>query len=230
MRETGLGTDNAVIRCAPCLLVLSAVLAASSAEVAAALPVCPVSNGQVSSYDILRGAAVIGHQTIRYAVAGSDMSVTIEVSAALSALGVRVYRYEHHGEERWHDGQLVRLTTRTDDDGTPRQVDANRDATGQWHGTKGLPPTSGLLPSSLWNIQTVAQNRILDRETAEVLAIHAGAPQAQMLQLGTRQVSANKYDLEGLVKGSVWYDGSGCWVQALFHTRVDGSLIEIRAR
>lgn len=213
------------------MAVLSALVTTGSTAFAAALPVCPVTNGQVASYDILRGDNVIGHQTVRYAVAGRDETVTIDVSAAIYALGVRVYRYEHHGEERWHDEQLVRLTSRTDDDGTPRQVDASHDLeTGQWRGVKGLAPVTGpLLPSSLWNIQTVTQTRLLDRETGEVVAVHAGPPQTQTLQIGARQVSTSKYDLDGLVKGSVWYDSRGCWVQALFHTRVDGSLIEIRA-
>ncbi len=50
-----------------------------------------------------------------------------------------------------------------------------------------------------------------------------------MLRLGTRSVPAQKFDLAGLVSGSVWYDANGCWVRALFHTRVDGSLVEVRA-
>ena len=51
-----------------------------------------------------------------------------------------------------------------------------------------------------------------------------------MLKLGARQVQAHKFDMVGVVSGTVWYDASGCWLQALFHTRVDGSLIEVRAR
>ena len=73
------------------------------------LPQCPVQSGQTVSYDILRGGNVIGAQTVHYAVTGPDMTVEIAVAAAIRALGVRVYNYEHHGTERWHDGQMVSL-------------------------------------------------------------------------------------------------------------------------
>ena len=203
---------------------------ASTAALAAALPVCPVSNGQTVSYDIVRGGDVIGHQTVRYATAGTDLTVTIDVAAALHMMGIRVYRYQHHGEETWHDGQMVRLVTTTDDDGTPRHVDASRDPqTGTWRGVIGQPGPAPLLSTSFWNIQTVLQTRLLDRETGRIIAVHADAPATQTLPLGTRTISASKYDLAGPVKGSVWYDGSGCWVQAIYHTAVDGSVIEVHA-
>ncbi len=198
---------------------------------AAPLPACPVVNGQTVGYDILRGGNVIGHQTTRYAVTGPDLTVTIDVTAGLHALGIRVYRYQHHGEEHWHDGQMVRLVTTTDDDGTPRHVDATRDPqTGAWHGVAGPQPGPGpLLSTSFWNSQTVTQTRLLDRETGEIIPVQVGPAVGETIQLGSRPVSANRYDLAGPVKGSVWYDANGCWVQALFHTRVDGSLIEVRA-
>ena len=57
------------------ILATSAALSAGAAfppaPSAAPLPVCPVSNGQTASYDILRGGDVIGHQTVRYGVTGT---------------------------------------------------------------------------------------------------------------------------------------------------------------
>ena len=194
---------------------------------------CPVTNGQTASYDIVRGGNVIGHQTVKYAIAGPDMTVTVDVEAALHAMGIRVYHYVHHGEERWQGGQMVGLVTTTDDDGIPRHVDARRDPqSGNWSGIIGPQPgPAPLMASSLWNIQTISQTRLLDRETGEIASVRV-TPQGQdVLTLGARQVNASKYELIGrLESGTAWYDANGCWVQALFHTRVDHSLIEIRAR
>ena len=211
------------------LAALSAALALPTVGSAASLPLCPVTNGQTVNYDIMRGGDLIGHQTVHYAIAGQDLTVTIDVAAAVTMLGVRVFRYQHHGEEAWHDGQMVRLVTTTDDDGTPRHVDVTRDPqTGVWHGVVGPQPGSApLLSTSFWNIQTVLQTRLIDRETGKIVAVHVDAPVAQTLQLGTRQLTTSKYDLAGPVKGTVWYDARGCWIQALYHTAVDGSLIEV---
>ena len=198
---------------------------------AGSLPQCPVQAGQVVSYDILRGGTVIGAQTVRYTVAGLDLTVEIAVNASIRALGLRVYNYEHHGTERWHDGQMVGLVTRTDDDGTPRAVNATRDPAGVWHGLSGPSPGAApLLATSLWNSQTTAATRLLDRETGAVVPVRVVAAGDEVLKLGSRSVPAHKYDLSGLVSGSAWYDSNGCWVRALFHTRVDGSLVEVRAR
>ncbi len=204
---------------------------AAPAASAAGLPACPVQNGQTASYDIVRGGNVIGSQTVHYTLAGTDLTVDITVNAAIRVMGVRVYNYTHRGTERWHDGQMVSLAAKTDDDGTPRQVNAMRDPVTGWHGISGPPPgTAPLLASSLWNSQTVAATRLLDRETGAIQAVRVTQAGDETLTLGTRSVSAHRYDLAGVVSGSAWYDSSGCWVQALFHTRVDGSLVEVRAR
>ena len=198
---------------------------------AASLPACPITNGQIANYDIIRAGSVIGHQTTRYAIAGPDLTVTTDVAAALRVMGIRVYHYQHHGEEFWRDGQMVHLVTTTDDDGTPRHVDATRDPkTGVWSGITGPQPgPAPLMTTSLWNIQTVQQTRLLDREKGTIVSVHADAPTTQTIQIGTRQITASKYDLTGPVSGAVWYDTNGCWVQALYHTLIDGSLIEVQA-
>ncbi len=174
----------------PRLTLAAALAAAPLAATAQALPQCPVRNGQVVEYDIVRGGSVIGKQSVRYAVTGPDMTVTIDMQAALRAVGIRVYHYQHHGEERWRerpDGR-ARLT-RTDDDGTPRTVHAARDPAGVWRGVTGLPPgPAPLLSTSLWNSQTVTQTRLLDRETGAGRAGPCASPAGdETLTLGGRQ-------------------------------------------
>ena len=216
-----------------CLALLTLVALPLQPPIARAdpLPVCRVVNGQTVAYDLVRGGNVIGRQTAHYALNGPDMTVTIDMEASLRAMGIRVYHYQHHGVERWHDGQMVALDAQTDDDGTPRTVHAARDPAGTWRGVTGLAPGAApLLATSLWNSQTVTQTRLLDRETGAVVAVRSAPAGDETLTLGGRQVPASKFDLTGLVSGSAWYDRNGCWVQALFHTRVDGSLVEVRAK
>ena len=206
------------------------LLLTSLACPAAALPPCPIQPGQVMAYDILRGGKVIGHQTVRFSAPLPDTTVEIDVNAALYALGVKVYNYSHHGMERWQAGRMVSLVAQTDDDGTPRHVDAASDPSGTWHGTTGpAPGPAPLLASSLWNNQTVSATRLLDRETGAIVPVRVTPLPDESISLGNRSIAAHRYDLAGIVSGSAWYDEHGCWVRALFHTRVDGSLVEVRA-
>ena len=212
-------------------LVLAAALLLPCAAYAVGLPACPVVSGETVSYDILRGGNVIGSQTVHYMLTGGDMTVDINVAAAIHVMGIRVYNYAHHGTEHWHDGQMVSLVAKTDDDGIARQVNALRDPATGWHGTTGPNPgMAPLLATSLWNNQTIAATRLLDRETGAIQPVRVSPAGDEVLRLGNRSVQAHRFDLAGLVSGSAWYDSSGCWVRALFHTRVDGSLVEVRAR
>ncbi len=212
------------------ILALVSVAAPYSHVSAAPLATCPVSNGQLASYDIVRSGNVIGHETLRFAISGPDTTVTVDVNAAVRMLGIRVYNYEHHSEERWRAGQLVAIVSRTNDDGTPRHVDASRNPDGTWRGTTGPQPgPAPLLPTSLWNIQTVNQTRLLDRETGEIVPVHTAPSGDDTLHAGTRDIAASKFTMSGLVTGNVWYDSRGCWVGARFNTRVDHSVIEVRA-
>ena len=71
---------------------------------------------------------------------------------------------------------------------------------------------------------------MLDRETGAVVPVRVTPAGDEVLKLGSRSVPSHKFDLTGIVSGSAWYDANGCWLRALFHTRVDGSLVEVRAR
>ncbi len=199
---------------------------------AAPLPLCPVTDGMVASYDIVRGGSVIGRHTVQFARQGQDLTVTIAVNASLSALGIRVYRYEHTGREVWRDGKMVAMQTRTQDDGDKQQVDAVFDpARGTWSGTAATTPVSGgLMASSFWNSLTVRQTRFLDDESGKIVPVQVTPAGREALTLNGSQVSASKFDLVGTMSGSVWYDDNGCWVRALFHSPVDGSLVDVRSR
>ena len=216
----------------PVLASLALLLAPVHQARAQALPLCPVTDGMSKGYDIVRGGSVIGRHTLTFAQRGADLTVTIAVEASLSALGIRVYHYEHQGRELWREGRMVSMTTRTVDDGVVKAVSAAFDpARGAWTGTAGAAAVTGpLMASSFWNSGTVRQARFLDDETGMVNAVQVTPAGQETLTLAGRPVPASRFDLVGTTSGSVWYDGQGCWVRALFKSPVDGSMIDVRSR
>ena len=214
---------------------LAATLAVAGlpfAAASAALPACPVVDGATASYDIVRGGSVIGRHTIQFAKRGADLIVSITVEANLSALGVRVYHYEHTGRETWRDGHMVAMDTLTKDNGDIKQVHASYDpARNSWSGITGPGPVTGpLMASSFWNSETVRQTRFLDDETGAVNPVQVTPAGQEPLTVKGQPVTASKFAMVGTMSGAVWYDGSGCWVRALFKSPVDGSMVEVRAR
>ena len=213
-----------------CALALAGAAAApGAARAAETLPVCPVKHGQTVTYDVIRGGSVIGSQKLHFTGTGDELAVDVEIGASIEMLSISVYKYHHRGREEWRHGELVSLEAETDDDGTPRHVSVHRDPkTGTWLGIAGPPPPAGpLVPASLWNAKMVSQTHLLDRETGEVVKLTVSHAADEMLHLGGRDIPAERFDMSGQVKGSVWYDRAGCWLRALFNTRVDGSQIEV---
>ncbi len=198
----------------------------------AALPACPVTDGSTASYDIVRGGDVIGRHTVQFARRGAELVVSIAVEANLSALGIRVYHYEHTGREVWRDGRMVSMQTHTKDGGDTKQVHASLDpASNVWSGVTGPAPVSGpLMASSFWNSDTVRQTRFLDDETGAVNPVQVTPAGQAVLTVRGQTVTASRYDMVGTMSGTVWYDAAGCWVRALFKSPLDGSMVEVRAR
>lgn len=198
----------------------------------AALPACPAADGGTMAYDIVRGGNVIGRHTVQFSHRGADLVVNITVEANLFALGVRVYHYEHTGREVWRDGRMVGMETHTKDDGDTKQVQVTLDPVrNAWSGTAGPAAITGpLMASSFWNSQTTQQTRFIDDETGAVNPVKVTAAGQETLTVGGKPVPASKYDLVGTMSGSVWYDGNGCWVRALFKSPLDGSMVDVRAR
>ncbi len=215
--------------------VLLAGLAAAlplGREAQAALPACPVADGTTANYDIVRGGNVIGHHAVQFTRRGADLVVAITVEANLFALGIRVYHYEHTGREVWRDGRMVSMETHTKDDGDTKQVNATLDvARNVWSGTAGPTPITGpLMASSFWNSETVRQTRFLDDETGAVKPVQVTPAGQETLTVRGQPVTASKFAMVGTMSGTVWYDGSGCWVRALFKSPLDGSMVDVRAR
>jgi hypothetical protein len=213
-------------------LVLAPTLAPGPARAAEAPPLCPVKHGQVQTYDVVRSGSVIGTQTVRFTGSGEDLDVEVEIGASVELLSISVYKYHHHAHERWVHGEFAGLDSETDDDGTPRRVAVHRDPhSGELRGVVGHPAVAGpVMPASLWNSRIVTQTRVIDRETGELVPMTARQVGEDTLQIAGREVRAERFDIDGPVKGTAWYDRAGCWLRAKFNTRVDGSEVEIVRR
>jgi co-chaperonin GroES (HSP10) len=201
------------------------VLAASPGVELAAFPPA----GRLD-YTVLREGDKIGMQRVEFLRQGDKLTVRTHADIAVTLLGITVYQFKHEAEEQWQDGQLVALTSRTDDDGKDRQVDLHVDGKrlrGIYNGTAvDLPP---LIPASLWHPDTVRQSTLLDQIRARTRQIQIVDKGEENVLVKGRTVSAHHYSMTGEIKREIWYGPGGQVVQVTFPAK-DGSEIKLVLR
>ena len=81
-------------------------------------------------FDLFRGAARIGRQSVTVARSGSQVTVKVDIDISVRIVGVAIYRYTLASSEVWDSGRLMRLDAVTNDNGS-RQVAAGRRESGR---------------------------------------------------------------------------------------------------
>jgi len=163
-------------------------------------------------YAIVRNRDQIGVQTLEFArVAPDELVVRIHASVALSFLGIPLYRYGHDAEEHWRAGSLVSFTSRTDSNGTPRQVNLQRIGdrlVGTYNSdNRNLP--GDFIPASLWNPATIHQTVLLDpvKGVGRRVQIVDRGEERIVTRAGT--IAAHHYSITGELAREVWYAANG---------------------
>ncbi|MEM7023367.1 MAG: DUF6134 family protein [Pseudomonadota bacterium] len=177
-------------------------------------------------FEARRNGDPIGHHAVRFSEKEGRLIVDIEISLAVTFAFIPLYRYQHENREVWTDGRLLRLDSKTDDDGDEHWVSARAD------GNEILVDSSAgridvprdTLPTSYWNEEMLTRDVWLDtqagvlrRSRVEVL------PPGPIVAAG-REVEANRYRLAGDIDCELWYH-KGRWSKLLF-TASDGSTID----
>src|SRR5688572_9060618 len=81
---------------------------------------------QSLTFTASRNGETLGTHTVRIAREGGRLTVVNNIELALKAMGVTIYRYNHHSTELWQGTQLQSLNARTDDNGSTYKVQVNR--------------------------------------------------------------------------------------------------------
>ena len=132
---------------------------------------------------------------------------------------ITLYRYNHHAQERWANGQVAELSTRTDDNGTAHHVTGRRENTGLViQADRAAPYTApaDALPATHWNhreldgpwINTQSGELIHPRVTPEAPALVETA--------NAGRLRVHRYALSGPVTLDLWYDDALNWAGLSF--------------
>ena len=215
-----------MVHAAARLLLLIGLFLASVTVARAAVP----ESGELT-FDILREGSNIGTHRFRFTRDGARVEVAIDIEIKVKLLVVTLFAYHHTNRETWEDGRLVRLQTRTNDDGDKLQVDGEATPAGfKVAGTAGetllSPP---VMPTSYWRTDTVQARQMLNTQTGELMDVNIAGPEPVRIEARGETIDARHYVISGDLELELWYDADDILVGLQFEAS-DGSVIRYSLR
>ncbi|HEU0071540.1 MAG TPA: DUF6134 family protein [Alphaproteobacteria bacterium] len=190
-----------------CLLLCAAAPAAQAAQQTGTL-----------DFTVLRDGDAIGNNKISFQTTSDEFDVTVDTNIVVKIAMIPVYRFEHHGQERWQNGRLFSLSSRTNDDGKHHFLSVHPDA-GQLRidgdGRQALIDSASI-PASLWNAALVRQTQLLNTLDGSAMAVKIDDLGQETVSVHGIPVSARHYSVSGDLKREVWYDGDDRLVRVQF--------------
>lgn len=197
---------------------------------AQSFPVAPVQAGLSAAasdrdFSVLRNGDPIGHHIIDIKERGGRKTVDIDILMEVGIGPLILYRYRHRNREIWQDGNFQSFESETDDDGQAYRVTAERRGgiinvtrdRGDDYETDDL----SLLPTTYWNPETVERKRLINSQDGEIAEVQVRRGAWQLVETASGQVGARRFDVEGDLKLSIWYDRDGRWTKLFFPLKGD---------
>jgi len=182
----------------------------------AALPV--PSTGHLA-FDVWRGSRQLGTHDLVFHPTPDGVVVDVAVDIAFRIGPITLFRYTHHAQERWANGQVMEITTNTSDNGTRYHVQGRRDKTGLAIEANDITPyvaPADALPATHWN------HRELDGpwiNTQNGKLVRPKVSPEGMITVQTaesRPLRVRNYALSGPIQLDLWYDEAMTWAGLSF--------------
>ena len=162
-------------------------------------------------FDVIRKGKDIGDHSYKFSGSGNAFSVKVatDIAVKIPLIRTTVYSFKHDSTERWKAGALQNVNSKTDDDGTPHQLNV---------------AAKGALPASLWDEDIVRSGKLLNTIDGRIMAIRTADLGMETVQTKRGPVKAHHYRMSGDLVRDLWYDEDGNLAHVVFKAD-DGSTI-----
>ncbi|MBL4750849.1 MAG: hypothetical protein JKX71_09770 [Amylibacter sp.] len=163
------------------------------------------------TFDVMRKGKDIGDHSFKFNGSTNAFSVKVSTNivAKIPLIQIIAYSFQHSSVEMWRNGKLQKLTSKTNDDGTPKQLNSGPSAN---------------LPASLWNVDIVRSKKLLNTIDGKIMSVRSADLGFEMVPTKRGKVEAHHYRISGELKRDLWYDANDALVRVSFKAD-DGSTI-----
>jgi hypothetical protein len=178
-------------------------------------------------FEVFLNDSKVGHQTFTLTEQGEQKVIEIRADLKVKILFVPVYSYHHENVEVWEDNCLRRMSSKTDDNGSPFAVqgvavgDSFEVTTAR--GTNALPGC--VMSFAYWDKGFLKQPKLLNPQTGEYVAIAVTDLADDRVSVAGRDFPAHCHLLAAEnSKIKLCYSQDGDWL-ALESMRPDGGIL-----
>jgi hypothetical protein len=189
-----------------CLPSLPSALAQAPAE----------RTDEIRQYDVFVKNKPVGNVSIRISQAPDGTTTECTDTSVEAKFLFVTYRYEFHGKEIWQSDRLVQIDGRTNDNGTPLQVQAAVDSQRSRIEVQGKEPRSGpplAMTENYWRLPSAAATAgnfsVIEPDTGIVRTTRLQYIGADSVTVEGRPIACNHYRLTGEAAAELWFDGQG---------------------
>lgn len=157
----------------------------------------------------------IGHHHFVLHDNGAERELSSDARFNVKLLFINAYRYVHGASERWRDNCLVSLTSRTDDNGKPLNVNAEQQGghltVTTARGQESVPGC--VMTFAYWNPEILRQARLLNPQTGQYEFVRISAMNEETITVRGVPVKARRYRISGPKNPiDLWYGPNNAWL------------------
>lgn len=166
----------------------------------------PAAAGQGADFVVLRAGTPIGFHRVEVEPSGDGVKVHVSIALDVTFGPITLYRYRHDSREVWRDNRLIRLESRTDDDGDTMTLSVRSAPEGLLvEGAKGVfTAPADTVPTSYWTPALTTDRPLLDSQLGRLLEV-ARVP-----------IAPGRWRLEGELNLEIAYSPQGRWTGLSF--------------
>jgi hypothetical protein len=209
-------------------LVNAGAVALAGPALAASLPV-PAS-GRIA-FKVFRNGSAVGTHELVFTQDGDDLSVLTNFAFVVTIADIPMYRYSLVATEKWSGGVFRSVESKVNNNGTRLEVRAHQTAAGydvvdinhnnpaRSYPEYTAPPNT--LPLTYWN-KSMLNGTVLNIDTAHSYPPIVSTPGWSRLRTANGgALVAQRFDVTGKLRLSVWYDEMEQWSGLQFNLKGD---------
>lgn len=168
-------------------------------------------SGGTLAFDVVRKGKDIGDHSYKFSGSKSSFSVkvTTDIAVKVPLIRTTVYSFNHKSTEQWKAGKFQKISSTTNDDGTPNQLSTI---------------AKGALPASLWNDDIVRSAKLMNTIDGNIMSVRVADLGVESVATKRGQVNAHHYRLSGGLARDLWFDTDGNLARVAFKAD-DGSTV-----
>ena len=183
---------------------------------------------KVIEFDIYRNNKYIGKHIFNFKKKDNQISVESEINFEIKKLGVVLYKYHVKGEEVYENGELVKFTSKTDQNGKSKYVNITKEKNElkiDGSSFKGNVPMEYIL-GTWWNHQIVKSDAQISAVSGRIIKQKVTFLGKEVLKIGEKNFNTLHFNFSSTdqklgkdkkLNTDVWYDEETLnWVKASF--------------